>query len=146
MHKKDLLLLEAIQKTLGVGRITKSGKIALMFAVDSIKEMPIIINHFNKYPLITQKLSDYLIFKQCYEIIDKREHLTEKGLLEILSLKSSLNLGLSDSLKIAFPNIIKKDRPNYFFKGIPDPYWVSGFASGDGSRSALHIFVLEALC
>jgi hypothetical protein len=26
-----------------------------------------------------------------------------------------------------------KDRPEYFFKGIPDPFWVSGFISGDGS-------------
>lgn len=26
-----------------------------------------------------------------------------------------------------------KDRPEYTFKGIPDPFWVSGFTSGDGS-------------
>jgi LAGLIDADG endonuclease len=28
---------------------------------------------------------------------------------------------------------MEKDRPEYFFKGIPDPFWVSGFISGDGS-------------
>lgn len=26
-----------------------------------------------------------------------------------------------------------KNRPDYFFKGIPDPFWVSGFTSGEGS-------------
>ncbi len=65
--------------------------------------MPIILNHFDKYPLITHKFSDYLIFKQCFEIIKQGEHLTETGLLEILSLKSSLNLGLPDKLKKNFP-------------------------------------------
>lgn len=104
-----------------------------MFSVESIKDLPLIINHFDKYPLITQKLCDYLIFKQCYEIIAKNEHLTETGLLKILNLKSSLNLGLPASLKKAFPNIIQKDRPEYLFNGIPDPFWVSGFTSGDGS-------------
>ena len=59
--------------------------------------------------------------------------MTEKGLLEILSLKSSLNLGLSETLKQAFPNIIKIKRPVYKFTDIPNPFWVAGFISGDGS-------------
>jgi hypothetical protein len=127
--------LESLKKTLGAGTISKSVRPngTAIYAVESIKDLPLIISHFDKYPLITQKISDYLIFKQCYEIIAKNEHLTETGLLKILSLKSSLNLGLPDSLKLAFPNIIQKDRPEYFFNGIPDPYWVSGFTSGDGS-------------
>ena len=133
LHLKDLSLLKAIQKTLGVGKINKCGKKAVIYAVDSIKEIPVILNHFDKYPLITHKLSDYFIFKQCFEIIKQGEHLTERGLLEIISLKSNLNLGLPDNLKNAFPNILAKDRPEYFFKGIPDPFWVSGFISGDGS-------------
>ena len=54
----------------------------------------VIISHFDKYPLITHKLSDYLIFRQCFETVKQGEHLTERGLLEIISLKSSLNLGL----------------------------------------------------
>jgi hypothetical protein len=132
LHIKDLSLLEAIKNTLGVGNISKSNKVAI-FSVDSIKDTSVLLNHFDRYPLITQKLSDYLIFKQCFEIINKGEHLTESGLLEIIGLKSALNLGLPDYLKKAFPNIQGKDRPEYFYKGIPDPYWVSGFTSGEGS-------------
>lgn len=59
----------------------------VLYAVDSIKEIPVIINHFDKYPLITHKLSDYLIFKQCFEFIKQGDHLTERGLLEIINLK-----------------------------------------------------------
>jgi hypothetical protein len=122
-----------IKKDLGVGKISKSGKKAVIYAVDSIKEMPVIINHFDNYPLITKKISDYLIFKQCFEIIKKGEHLTERGLLEIIGLKSSLNLGLPDNLIKFFPKLIIKERPGYLFKSIPDPYWISGFTTGDGS-------------
>ena len=133
LHIKDLSLLEFIKKSLGVGNISKSGEKAVMFAVDSIKEIHVIINHFDKYSLVTQKLSDYLIFKQCFEIIKQNKHLTERGLLEIIGLKSNLNLGLSAKIKETFPSVIKVNRQNYKFKGIPDPLWVSGFICGEGS-------------
>jgi hypothetical protein len=69
----------------------------------------------NKYPLVTVKHIDFLLFKQCFEIIKTREHLTEKGLLKILELKNNLNLGLSNKLKEAFPIINSTNRPEYVF-------------------------------
>jgi hypothetical protein len=95
--------------------------------------LQIIIDHFNKFPLVSAKRSDFLLFSECFELIKKGEHLTEKGLSKIIALKTFLNLGLSDKLKEAFPNTIPIDRPEYVFKGIPNPFWVSGFVSGDGS-------------
>jgi hypothetical protein len=50
-------------------------------------------------------------------------------------LRSSLNKGLSPELSEAFPNIVPIARPVYTFNGIPDPYWVSGFVSGDSTFS-----------
>jgi hypothetical protein len=125
--------LKDIKNTLSVGNISKNGQNSVIYSVDSIKEIPVIINHFDQYPLITNKVSDYLIFKQCFDIIKQGEHLNEKGLLKLLALKSSLNLGLPDGLKMAFPNVKAIKRPEYFFKGIPDPLWLSGFISGEGS-------------
>ena len=133
LHIKDFAILELIKNTLMVGKIRKNGVNSVQYVVESIKELQVIIDHFNKYPLVTAKVSDYLIFKQCFEIIKQREHLTEKGLLNLIGLKSSLNWGLSDSLKKAFPNVTFVDRPYYKFNSIPDPFWVAGFTSGDGS-------------
>jgi hypothetical protein len=104
-----------------------------MYAIDSIKEIPVILNHFDKYPLVTQKLSDYLIFKKCFDLIKQGNHLTERGLLEIIGLKSNLNLGLSVKLKEAFPNVTEVNRVEYKFNGIPNPLGISGFTSGEGS-------------
>ena len=91
LHIKDFKILEKIKNTLKVGNIRKNGKDSVKYRVYSIKELHVIINHFNKYPLITNKLSDYLIFNKCFKLIKNREHLNEKGLLKIINLKSSLN-------------------------------------------------------
>lgn len=133
LHIKDIAILELIKNTLMVGKIRTNGKNSVQYVVESIKEIQIIVDHFNNYPLVTEKASDYLIFKQCFEIIKQREHLTERGLLFLIGLKSSLNWGLSLNLKKAFPNASFVNRPDYKFNGIPDPFWVAGFTSGDGS-------------
>jgi len=66
-------------------------------------------------------------------MIKQGKHLTKDGLLKIISLKTNLNLGLSDNLIKAFSKIVPIIKRNYIFKGIPDPFWISGFTSGDGS-------------
>lgn len=55
LHSKDIRILEAIQITLGVGKIYKSGKDTVQYRVSSLKNLNVIINHLDKYPLITQK-------------------------------------------------------------------------------------------
>jgi hypothetical protein len=93
----------------------------------------VIIDPFNKYPLISAKVSDFLLFKQCYNLIKQKEHLTQAGLEQFLALKYNLNKGLTDELNKAFPNIIPVERPIYTFNGIPNPFWISGFVSGDST-------------
>jgi len=48
-------------------------------------------------------------------------------------LKYNLNKGLPNELKEAFPNIVSVNRPEYKFKGILNPFWISGFISGDST-------------
>src|ERR1700679_3544722 len=90
LHKKDLSILEVIKKTLHIGKIRKSGENCVQYVVESFKELQVIVNHFDNYPLsclcqatskgVTAKLSDFLLFKQCFEMIKNGEHLTEEGL------------------------------------------------------------------
>lgn len=57
---KDSALLQSIQAFFGVGNINvqkSNGKIA--YSVTSFKDLAVIINHFDKYPLITKKRTDY---------------------------------------------------------------------------------------
>ncbi len=94
-----------------------------------------IIPHFEKYPLRTQKKADFLLFKEAIEKIYQGDHLTQKGLEEILSLKASSNLGLSPKLESHFPQIIPFPRPSILNQTVPHPYWLRGFTEGDGGFS-----------
>jgi hypothetical protein len=54
-------------------------------------------------------------------IMQRREHLTTSGLQEIINLRASLNLGLSDKLKAAFPKTIPANKPKVENQRIPHP-------------------------
>jgi hypothetical protein len=97
--------------------------------------LTIILDHFDNYGLITQKLADYLLFKMGFEIFKQKAHLTGEGLQSIVAIKASLNLGISDDLKAAFPDINPVPRPLVENLKVPHPEWMAGFASGDGSFS-----------
>ncbi len=106
LHEKDKGLLELIKTSLGVGKIFKHGENAYTYRVSSIKDIVVLIKHFDNYPLITQKLADYILFKQAIELINKKEHLTKEGLETLVGIKASLNLALSENLKSSFPKFI----------------------------------------
>lgn len=86
----------------------------------------------DQFPLITQKYADYLLFKQGYDLVANKQHLTISGLHQIVGLKSSMNLGLSDHLKESFPNIVPAIRPLVVNQLIANPQWLAGFASAEG--------------
>lgn len=136
LHHKDLNVLYLIQKFFGVGKIYHHISIEeATFRVSSINELDVIIRHFDMYPLLTQKLSDFLLFKKILEIIKLKEHLKLEGILKIANIKASMNtktevvdLPLTD-VPITLPSL-----PLITISNI-NPYWLVGFTSGDGCFS-----------
>jgi hypothetical protein len=70
-----------------------------------------VIPHFEKFPLITQKQIDFELFKKIVVLVSQKQHLTPEGLNRILGLRAAMNLGLSEKLRTAFPNIPRITRP-----------------------------------
>jgi hypothetical protein len=70
-----------------------------------------VISHFDKYPLITQKRADYLLFKEAVMIMKRGEHLTVSGLQAIINLRATINKGLTPTLIEAFPETVAVPRP-----------------------------------
>src|SRR6185437_6267395 len=66
------------------------------------------------------------------DLMLNNEHTQIKGLRKILAIKTSMNLGLSEELKVAFPDNIPVTRPKVEDQEIKDPNWFSGFTSGEG--------------
>ena len=121
LDARDKKLLSAIQdKFEGVGSITGGSK--SVYRVASLEQIiNVIIPHFDKYRLITQKYADYLIFKKIVYKIEGKEHLTQQGLEDIVGLKVNLNKGLSEELKKAFPNVVPVKRYEVTDQVVPDP-------------------------
>ncbi len=139
LHKKELELMKQIQDYFGgAGGISKHGEDSYQYTISSIKEInDRVLPHFDNYPLITQKLSDYLLFKEAIDLINSKKNMvkasaSEEFIGKIVGIKASMNRGLlSDNLKSSFTNIVPVPRPIVKSR-IPHPQWVAGFTSGEG--------------
>jgi hypothetical protein len=92
LHKKDEILLKELQNFFGVGRVYKHGQTGIQYQVNSIIELQLIIKHFDKYPLLTKKRIDFLLFKDIVSIISQKEHLTPEGIFKLVSIRATLNI------------------------------------------------------
>ena len=132
LHVREKPLLYDIKKTLGVGHVSRQGPDAVQLRVQSIKDLEIVINHFDKFPLLTKKKGDLHALKLVLIIMKNKEHLTIDGIRQIVALKASMNRGLSEKLLAAFPDVVAVERPLVENAKIPDPNWLAGFTSAEG--------------
>jgi hypothetical protein len=135
LHSRDLLLLRKIHSFFGVGTVSeREDRNQAYYSVQSARAIAnIIIPHFDLYPLITQKRADYLLFKQAVNILlQGQARSSPEGIQRILSLKYSMNKGLSDVLKTHFPTVLPLPRPVVSEQAILDPNWLTGFVDGEG--------------
>ena len=107
----------------GIGSIfSEEKRNSVKYRVASFEELGLIIKHLDKYPLITQKKADFLLFKQAWELISQKGHLTSEGLNQIVNIRAAMNLGLTETLKREFPAYIPVARPLIQDQKIKDPY------------------------
>jgi len=135
LHVKDFLVILGIQHSLGNIGTVDSSQSTCTFRVKKLQEIIQLIEFFDKYPLISRKKGDYLLFKQIVSIIQLKEYLNTKGLQKIINLKATLNFGLSKELQLMFPETIPVARPLREPCIIPHPQWITGFTSGEGNFS-----------
>jgi hypothetical protein len=100
----------------------KNTQDAVYFNVSSLRDLGVVIDHFDQYPLITQKLGDYELFKKAFCIVKNKEHLTLEGIKKLVEVKAGINRGLTSDLKEAFPDIIAVNRPLIVNQKIQDPF------------------------
>ena len=94
LHKKRWRFIKKYTEFFwGIGNLKVKSNI-VQYRIFSLKDLDIILNHFDNYPLITKKHVDYLIFEETINLIKNKEHLTIEGFNKIIALKSSMNLDL----------------------------------------------------
>jgi len=60
---------------------------------------------------LTQKKVDFLLFKAILELMKAKKHLTNEGLIEIISIKASINKGLTTLLYNNFTSVVPIIKP-----------------------------------
>lgn len=134
LHTRDMALLLKLQEFFACGIIvSKNNRDEISFRVNSIHDlMNFVIPHFINYNLLSQKAADFELFKQIVILINTKVHLTDLGLQQIINIRSSMNLGLSDLQKYEFINYKPVPRPVINYTEIPNPNWIAGFSSAEG--------------
>jgi len=73
-----------------------------------------------------------MLFKQGISLLKNKEHLDKNGFMKLLSIKASINLGLSDELELSYPEVKPMKKSLLNNKTIVDGNWIAGLATGDG--------------
>lgn len=79
-------LLKAIKNFFKVGTVSTSGYDFARYRVRSRKDLQVIINHFNNYPLKTSKVINFACFCEIFNLIGSKTHTNVKGFLKLVSL------------------------------------------------------------
>lgn len=132
LHRKDIVLLEQIQSCFSAGSISLHPTLKILHYRILTKDLEKILDHLDQYPLITQKLADFELFKQAYKLVLDKQHLKLEGLQKVVAIKASMNRGLSDQLQAAFPNVIPVSRPIVVNKFVQESGWLAGFVAAEG--------------
>ena len=135
LHKRDLSLLLQLREILGgIGSININPILnKVNFSIDSKKDLAYLFVHLEKYPLLTQKAADsFFLFKEVVELKNTKAHLYIEGLNQVVNIKASMNLGLSDFLKSEFNDFTPVERQIINTEKIPNPNWLAGFVTGEG--------------
>ena len=124
LDRKDEDLLKGLQAYFGVGGVYSSSGNMLRYKVSSIQDIiRVILPHFAKYPLVTQKRADFELLRCVIDILNSGP-LSPEGLKKIVAIKATLNRGLTPELRASFPEIIPVERPTITCSESLQPMWV----------------------
>src|ERR1700694_1354377 len=125
LNERDKDLLIQIQQYFGgIGHIYHEDSVKGEYYKVSKKLdlLNVIIPHFEKYPLLTQKQADFKLFVQIVQLMNKNAHLDKDGLQEIVNIRASLNTGASKFIQSYFPSIQAVTKETVYTSSIPSSY------------------------
>lgn len=91
IDQKSALLLNMIKEYLGGNVGYRKSQDTYYYGSTSFGSAKKVIEYFDQYHLQSRKHISYLRWRKVYRLIQDKEHLTEKGLSKILTIKSLIN-------------------------------------------------------
>ena len=90
---KSVSVLHILRDFFGCGRLTAKGpnSSVMTYSVYGVDLERVIIPFFDRYPLISRKLEDFLKFREIVRLVRRKEHRTERGFRRVVELAFSMN-------------------------------------------------------
>ncbi len=137
VNVRDRHQLEEMAQVIGTGKIYAMTGDMIRYQVGGFeKGMEYIIPFFEKYPLVTKKQADFVLWAKIVRLMYNGVHKSgREGFINCMNHMINLNYGhksVSKWMEI-FPEIIVTPRPEVKLVSSIDPDWLNGFISGDGS-------------
>jgi len=96
-HSRDLLLFKVIQEYLGYGNLVEEKIEVVRLKVENFKLIwEQVLPFFTNNPLQSSKKLNFNDFCSACDIIKKKAHLTEEGIIALKAIKSEMNTGRKD--------------------------------------------------
>lgn len=93
-HKDNAFILYIFKKTFGCGYVSEKGgnPSCFVYCVDKIQQLQdIVIPFFERYPLIGEKYSNFLLFKEIVFRLVEKQHFTKEGFIDIVKICFKMN-------------------------------------------------------
>ena len=124
LHKDDEPVLNYIMTNLKCGHISKSKDRVNFFINDRNSLLNVILPIFEFVNLNSSKHHHFEIFKKAVSLLNNKDHLSDKGKLEVIKCKKELNIMSGKWIPSSINNNIKITK-----------FWLAGFIDGDGTFS-----------
>ena len=97
-HERDIQILHGLKKHFGFGVVRRNHGDRFAYRVRKLENLETIAEFFLKHQLKTKKNVDFRKFRKVLIKIQRKEHLTKQGLLEIINIAKDMNTGKRDRL------------------------------------------------
>lgn len=132
------VVVEELANFFGVGKVFYRGTNAV-FRVQDLAGVLVIIEHFQKYPLVTTKATDFALWSEAVKLLSAQVHRgkgTESDFLRLMSISAALGRGPSKDVQAAYPNLVPAEHGHYDAPVSLNHWWVSGYLTVYSSFSA----------
>ncbi len=92
-HQKDVAILERLRGFFGYGQITTNHGDRKELRIRGLRQLSDVVAFFKMHPLRSVKRSSFDCFAEVISMMERGDHLDEKGLLRIRQLASRMNRG-----------------------------------------------------
>ena len=97
-HERDIQVLHALKKFFGFGVVRINHGDRYAYRVRKLENLETVSEFFLKHSLKTKKNVDFRKFRKVLIKIQRKEHLTKQGLLEIINIAKEMNTAKRDRL------------------------------------------------